>query len=412
MWKTVAIAVVLGLCSLFAGYAGLRYLGNTQTASPRDDGVARGEPTAAGETAGAAPANTVTALGRLEPAGSVLEIGGPAGDRLEELKVQLGDPVEKGQELAILGSHALREAELKLAEEQLAEAHRRAKVEEKHAATLLREADLAIESVELQQLDIASQQSKIELVQANLKVAQADLARLQGLRGDSHQPDRSIVSDQQLEQQALVVQQAEAELAAARSLLKKLQESFALAKAQAEAQLETARANRERIPTLVQASSLEKSVELARVRLATTVIKAPSGGRILAIFAREGETLATQPMLQMADTKTMVVVAEVYEDQALRIKAGQPATISSTALPQPLKGEVVHVGTMIARNLVVSLDPTASADKRVVEARIALESNPYAAQLINLQVTAEIDTAASQQRPRRDVAGGQPPGTR
>jgi HlyD family secretion protein len=108
----------------------------------------------------------------------------------------------------------------------------------------------------------------------------------------------------------------------------------------------------------------------------------------------------------------MVVVAEVYEDQALRIQAGQPATISSTALPQPLKGEVVHVGTMIARNLVVSLDPTASADKRVVEARIALEPNPYAAQLINLQVTAEIDTAASQQRPRRDVAGGQPPGTR
>jgi hypothetical protein len=51
---------------------------------------------------------------------------------------------------------------------------------------------------------------------------------------------------------------------------------------------------------------------------------------------------------------------------------------------------VAYVGSMVAKNSVLSLTPTASADLRVVEARIRLEPSPQARRLINLQVTVSI----------------------
>ena len=54
-------------------------------------------------------AKTVTALGRLEPAGEIIALapprgsaGGGSGDRLGELRVKAGDSVEQGQVLAVL----------------------------------------------------------------------------------------------------------------------------------------------------------------------------------------------------------------------------------------------------------------------------------------------------------------------
>jgi hypothetical protein len=51
------------------------------------------------------------------------------------------------------------------------------------------------------------------------------------------------------------------------------------------------------------------------------------------------------------------------------------------------------VGTTVARNEVVSLNPTASADNRVVLARIRLDDGREAAELVDLQVDVLIDTA-------------------
>jgi hypothetical protein len=45
----------------------------------------------------------------------------------------------------------------------------------------------------------------------------------------------------------------------------------------------------------------------------------------------------------------------------------------------------------------MSLTPTASADLRVVEARIRLEPNPEAKRLINLQVTVSISVEPAAQ---------------
>jgi hypothetical protein len=55
---------------------------------------------------------------------------------------------------------------------------------------------------------------------------------------------------------------------------------------------------------------------------------------------------------------------------------------------------VTFIGSMVAKNTVVGLDPTASTDRRVVEARILLDDNARARRLINLQVTAFIPAKA------------------
>ena len=51
---------------------------------------------------------TVAALGRLEPKGGVIDVGGTAGERIDRLAVAEGDSVKSGQELAFLGSYPLR----------------------------------------------------------------------------------------------------------------------------------------------------------------------------------------------------------------------------------------------------------------------------------------------------------------
>ncbi|HEX5445696.1 MAG TPA: efflux RND transporter periplasmic adaptor subunit, partial [Pirellulales bacterium] len=194
--------------------------------------------------------------------------------------------------------------------------------------------------------------------------------------------------------QRVATDKARNELAAAEAEYEKLERSIDLAHRQAQAKLKTAEASRARIPSTVQVDSLRKQVELAQRRLELTTIRAPSDGVILKLWLSEGETLAQQPILQMADTSRMVAAAEIYEDDALRIKPGETATIKGDALGEPIDGHVTYVGRLVAKNTVVGLTPTAATDLRVVEARILLDSNELASKLINLQVTVYIPALA------------------
>lgn len=399
MQKTVSILVILGAASILASLAYYKYVVPTSTANPSGTttAVAKDDPAVRPPVS-----QTVTALGRLEPAGGVVQISGMVGDRLAELHVALGDEVVQDQPIAKLGSHELRHGELLLAQSQLKEARQRKEAEEKHAAALMKEADLALAMIKLQQLDIESQQEKIGLLKSTLSAAERNLARQKALSDE-------IVSAQEREQLELSVEQARAELTAAEKLLIKLQDSYELSLAQAEAKRETAEASRQRIPSLVQLDSLQKSVDLAQTRLEMTVIRTPSKGRILEIYSRAGETLGPQPILAMADTSRMAAVAEVYEDQALRVRPKQTAWIESSALGPRLRGDVVHVGTLVGKNQVVSLAPTASTDLRVVEVRILLDPNEVAEQLINLQVTVEIEAPEAAATAAQPVTAGTAP---
>ena len=138
-----------------------------------------------GNSAGGAAGQVgVAALGRLEPAEGVVQIGAIPGDRLVQLLVGVGDDVPKDAELAHLGSRSLRQAERDLAQIRLDDAQARVKAEKFVAATVVAEAQVAVEQSRLQGLDINNQEAQVGLAEANLEQVQKELARLAGLSAE------------------------------------------------------------------------------------------------------------------------------------------------------------------------------------------------------------------------------------
>ncbi len=87
----------------------------------------------------------------------------------------------------------------------------------------------------------------------------------------------------------------------------------------------------------------------------------------------------------------MYAIAEVYETDIGRVRIGQRAVIRSPALPHPLDGIVERIGLKIGKKDVLSTDPVADADARVVEVDILLSEPELAAMFTNLRVDVVID---------------------
>src|SRR5262249_15033575 len=99
---------------------------------------------------------------------------------------------------------------------------------------------------------------------------------------------------------------------------------------------------------------LDRQVELARVDLAQSEVRAPLAGRVLTVLARAGEVSAG-PLLTIGDLRTMVARAEVFQSDVLEVAPGDPAEVD--ILGQKVAGEVTRVGRTVGRNTITSLDP-------------------------------------------------------
>jgi HlyD family secretion protein len=327
----------------------------------------------------------VAALGRLEPSGQVIDLGGMLGDRLKTLRVKEGQKVEKGEVLGYLDSHDERKAEREAYSAQLADARARLEAEVAYANAQIAEAEVGLDQAQrLSPLDIRAQEARVRLLETELAAAQADQARLNSLRLPSSVPA------QKREQQDQLVRRAGEELKAAQATLAKARVGQELGEAKARAQMEAARAGRKRAEASAQIDSLTKQVALADARVERTILRAPCTGTILEILARPGERVDQQPALRLGDTSTMYIVAEVYETDILQVKPGQRAQATSPALTQPLTGTVERIGHMVGRNRILSVDPAAAADARVIRVWIRLDSAGPASKLTNLQVDVKI----------------------
>lgn len=345
----------------------------------------------------------VAALGRIEPASGVVNIGGVPGDRIAELNVAAGDRVQAGDTLAILASHALYEAEVAYAEAVEAEAEKQYAAVEAQANAAIREAELAVEqSGEPLDLELAAQQEQFALLEAALTQAQADLARLEELR----RQDEELVGAKALEHARLAVAQARGEWASAQKQLAKFQQTIALTRQQAAAKLDSSKAAKDQMLAAISLKTARTNVERAKRRAEQSVLTAPVAGRVLKVFARPGETLGPQPLVRLADTDRLYVIAEVYESDVHKVMqalddAGEtqilPATISSHALPHDLHGSVDKVLWTVGANELDPLDPTAQASDRVVPVRIEIvpgevqKHQDLLERLIQLQVNVTID---------------------
>jgi HlyD family secretion protein len=334
--------------------------------------------------------HVVVGIGRIEPAGGVIDVGAMMGDRLGRLLVEEGTTVKKGDLLAELESLTLRMLERDTAEIQLHNAIGRLAVERQLADAKIDAARLSLKKAESAEKCMVAQEKKVALLTVGQTLARKDQERLRGLSKD-------LVTEQERERQGLVVQQAESELESARSMLEQLSCTNQLGLDAARLDLRTAAEAKELLPFAIPIDSLRMSKELAHANYERSRVVAPCNGTVLRTHVRPGETLTNKPILQIANLDRMVVVVEVYENEVKHLRIGQLAVMTSKAFPSPfdeqgLNGKVVRIGRMISTPVLKSIDPFAPADRHVVEVRVALdgEGSRQAASLSNLQVDVKL----------------------
>ena len=284
-----------------------------------------------------AHAANVSAMGRVLPGSGLIDVFGPPGDRIEEVFVQEGQWVEAGTSLARLSSSTMSAQRLANAEARLA---------------ALQKTTAA---------DVAVARQKLTNAETEARYYADRYQRIYDTR------QSEFVSPDTVEERKLARDKADAEVGAARN---------ALDRVTSDAQ------------TAVATATIE--VAEARSKLSQSEQRSPIKARVLKIRGGPGQGTDRGELFKLGDTSNIVVVAEVYESDALKVKPGQKAMISSPALPGKIGGVVASVSPVVMRNQIDSIDPNQQTNARVVEVRIKLSQNEPLDRLILLQVDVTI----------------------
>ncbi|MEO0852735.1 MAG: efflux RND transporter periplasmic adaptor subunit, partial [Cyanobacteria bacterium J06648_11] len=146
---------------------------------------------------------------------------------------------------------------------------------------------------------------------------------------------------------------------------------------------------------IAELRAAEAAVRRAQTDLDRATVRSPQAGQILDIYARPGESISSDGIADIGQTRDMLAIVEVYESDVRRLDLGQPVTLTSYALPDvTLNGAIDRIGLRIQRQQVVNTDPTANIDAKVVEVTVRLDdvSSDRVSGFTDLQVTAQIDT--------------------
>jgi HlyD family secretion protein len=341
--------------------------------------------------------SSVAALGRLQPEGEIVALGGPGGARLDhyEAGVNEGARVKQGDVIAYLDSYAESVAARDHAASELAEAQQRRQAEDNFGQASVDDANLGIRRADQSlRLKYDAQDAEVRRSSAELDKLRIDLQRAEKLKA------ANAILPGQYEATALAVRQGEEILARNKATLGELKEERDIQQLSTQAGLRSAQAGRIRAQLSARVQTLAQAVKLADARVDLTRIKAPMNGEILQIITQPGEAIAG-PLLKMGNTDSMVAIAEVYETDVRFVRIGQKATVTSRALGAPITGTGERVGSLIHKSDVLGIDPTAAADSRVIEVRIRLDASPAAARYNQHQVDVVIDTGDAK-------AGGAP----
>jgi HlyD family secretion protein len=344
----------------------------------------------------AAPAvETVSALGRLEPEGEVIQVFAPTsseGARVEALKVSHGQQIRKGDVVAVLDTYERRQAALQEAQEQLRVAQ--ARLEQVEAGAKSGEIRAQARVVDRQQVELQTetlaQEATIARLQAELRNAELENQRYQTLYAEG------AVSASLRDGRQLTADTVRQQLNEAQANLNRIQLSRQKQVSEARATLDQIAEVRPVDVNVVrsQVAQAQASVARAQAELNLATVRSPQDGRVLKIHTRPGELVGAQGIISLGQTQRMVAVAEVYELDISHIRAGQTATVTSknNAFPEVLRGKVVEVGLEIGKQDVLNTDPAAQFDARVVEVKVLLDepSSRRVAGLTNLSLQVAI----------------------
>lgn len=376
----LALVIVAAALTAGIGYYGISQVG--QVGRPPE---AKEQPTPAMQQ--------IVALGQLEPQTEVIKVSVPAtlnNDRVAQLLVQRGDRVLAGQIIAILDSRDRLQGVLAEAKEQVS----------------FTQAELAQVKAGAKSGEIAAQKAEIVRLQADLdgdfRQQQATLARLRSqVETDRVEFDRyrslyeaGAVSASQFDQKRLALATAQTQLDEGKAGRSRTSQTL-------QAQLQAARANLSRIvevrPVDVQTAQAKvnqaiASVQRAKAELAQATVRSPVAGQILEIFAKPGEAVKDNGIVNLGQTHQMQVVAEVDQGSIERIRTGQRATITGEAFSGELRGIVHEIGLEVSRQSTFSNQPGENLDRRVVKVRIRINpsDSKRIAGLTNLQVQVAI----------------------
>ncbi len=336
----------------------------------------------------------VQALGRVQPAGGLLNVFGPPGDRLAEFTTKLGQTVEGKTKLAKLSGEADRLAQVELLKAQIAEALAlKAAIEASRKAKLDDiDAEARVATVGADQ-DAKALDAKVRAVEAQMKRATAEQRRLK-----EAQASKLPVSQSEIDQMDALYAQAEGEKEAALAQREKIRSVKAESEQSIVAKKATVEAETKRALAQVPLASLKATLDSATQKLSSGELQAPTNGSVVRYLTKPGDTITTQPVLQFADTSKIIVLAEVYETDIPRVrtwalKGPVTAEIDARILDKEkkLRGKLLDAGkisTVVAKNVLTPLGPREDADRRVIDVEIELdaESAALAKDFLGLQV--------------------------
>jgi HlyD family secretion protein len=319
---------------------------------------------------------TVTALGRLEPKGEVIQLSAPASSqasRVEQLLVKEGDRVKAGQTVAILDSRARASAAVDEAEAQVRVAQ--AKLAQIQAGA--KRGEIAAQQALIARLD-AQHQGDVDAQAATVArlQAQAQNAAVENQRYGSLYQEGAISASER-DSKRLTLETDQKSLQEAQAVLRRIQTTSS-------PQLSEAKANLARIaevrPTDLQAAEAEinrakAAVNQAKADLEQAFVKSPQNGSVLSINTHPGELIGDSGIVEIGQTDPMYAVAEVYQSDIRRVRAGQRVRLTSDSLSDELQGTVEWIGAQVQRQDIVNTDPSENIDARVVEVHVRPRSH-------------------------------------
>ena len=359
-------------------------------------GISRPNQQSSAVVSGAPAIATVSALGRLEPQGEVIQVFAPTaaeGTRVETLRVTHGQRVRKGDVIAVLDTAARRQTALQEAQEQVKVAQAQlSQVEAGAKSGQIRAQSRVVDRQQVElQTETEAQEATIARLRAELNNAELEARRYQVLYTDG------AVSASLRDGKQLTADTVRQQLNEAQANLIRIQRSRQQQVSEAQATLDQIAEVRPVDVNVArsQVSAAQARVARAQAELDLVTVRSPQDGQVLKIHTRPGELVGTQGIVSLGQTRQMVAVAEVYELDISRIRVGQTATAISknNAFPEVLRGKVVEVGLEINKKDVLNTDPAAQFDALVVEVKALLDetSSRRVAGLTNLSIQVSID---------------------
>lgn len=173
---------------------------------------------------------------------------------------------------------------------------------------------------------------------------------------------RDAIAQQEADDNRSRVASLSAEVDAARSRLKRLEASARPDEIKMEeSRIHAARAN----------------LELTRVQLERSTLRAPQSGQILKVDVEVGELTGpeSQPTVIMADTRQFFVRAFIEEMDAPQVALGMPATITADGLPnQTIQAQIVRLSPRMTNKALYNDKPTERYDTKTREIWLKLET--------------------------------------